>query len=128
MAMVLVLGIVAGVAWKGVRRVRQALAAQDAAHLAGAPANRVRLYTTSWCPSCAMAKAWLNGQHVDYVNLDVERDAWAWSEYRRLNPRGTIPTFDAYGEVVVGFDSRAYTAALARGSKQAGVPTPDTPP
>jgi len=113
---VLLMCLAGAIVWKGMRGVARALAAQEADHAAAAPTNPVRLYSTSWCPYCAKARAWLNGQHVDYVELDIESNAWARSEYRRVNPRGSIPALDAYGEVVIGFDPQGYTAALQRGA------------
>ena len=104
--------------WKGVQGVGRAVARSRAEHAAGAPANPVRLYTTSWCPVCKRAKVWLNSQHVDYVELDVESNRWARTEQLRLNRRGSIPTFDAYGEVVVGFDPQSYSDALQRGAQR----------
>ena len=96
-------------------RAERALAAAD-----GAPKSPVRLYTTSWCPHCSKAKAWLTSQHIAYAELDVESDRWARREHRRLNPRGSVPTFDAYGEVVQGFSPEGFQAALQRGAaKQA---------
>jgi glutaredoxin len=122
---VLVLTLAGAVGLKMAQRTLQARAAQEAAHAAGAPSNPVRLYTTSWCPHCARAKRWLDGQHVDYVALDIESDPWAQREIRRLNPRGSIPTFDAYGEVVVGFEPQEYATALARGAQRSqGAPAP----
>jgi glutaredoxin len=104
--------------WKGVQGAGRAVARMHTDHAAGAPANPVRLYTTSWCPHCKRAKTWLDNQHVDYVELDVESNSWARTEQLRLNRRGSIPTFDAYGEVVVGFDPQSYEAALQRGAQR----------
>jgi glutaredoxin 3 len=97
--------------WRVAKARAEAAAARDAQ---GAPVEAVRLYTTSWCPHCARAKKWLTAQNVVFVELDVERDAWARREHRRLNPRGSVPTFDAAGEVVQGFSEEAYRTALQR--------------
>ena len=51
---------------------------------------------------------------MDYAELDVEKNAWARRENLRLNPRGSIPTLDADGEVVKGFSAEEFQAALAR--------------
>jgi glutaredoxin len=122
---VLCLLVAVAFAWRGLRgaaaatgdRSRSAQAAGD-----GAPQNPVRLYTASWCPHCKHAKAWLKAQHIDYAELDVESDPWARREHRRLNPRGSVPVFDAYGEVVQGFSPEAFQAALARGAPHGGGP------
>jgi hypothetical protein len=53
---------------------------------------------------------------VEYAERDVERDDRARRAHRRLNPQGSVPTFDAYGEVVNGFDPEVWKAALERGA------------
>jgi glutaredoxin len=100
-----------------VQAARERAAATAAADEAE-PQNRVRLYTTSWCPHCKRAKQWLTAQHVDYVELDVESNAWARREHRKLSPRGTIPTLDADGAVVIGFSPEQFQQALRRGGAQ----------
>jgi glutaredoxin len=115
----LALLVAAGFTIQGIRGTVKLMsdpAAAQAAVDADAPTNPVRLYTTSWCPHCSKAKAWLRAQHVEYAELDVEHDAWAHREHRRLNPRGSVPTFDAYGEVVQGFSPEGFQAALQRGA------------
>jgi glutaredoxin len=119
---VLSLGFAGALAFKGLRGVWIALrdpgaaAAEASADAAEAQRTPVRVYTTSWCPHCARAKKWLSAQHVEYAELDVERDERAFRAHRRINPRGSVPTFDAYGEVVDGFDPVAWKAALERGA------------
>jgi glutaredoxin 3 len=118
--LLLSVALAGAVVWRGARSavdaLRERMAAQAVADAAEAPKNPVRLYTASWCPHCVRAKAWLTAQHVEFAELDVERNAWAAREHRRLNPRGGVPTFDAYGEVVAGFDPQAFQAALQRGA------------
>jgi glutaredoxin len=124
---VLSLAVAGSLAYKGLRGLVGAVrdpagtqAAADAAQAAQAPKIPVRLYTTSWCPHCTRAKKWLTAQHVEYAELDVEHDDWARREHRKLSPRGTVPTFDAYGEVVPGFSPEAYQSALQRGAARRG--------
>lgn len=122
---VLALAVAGAVAVKGLRGTPGAVpreSAEQAGGTADAKTASVRLFTTSWCPHCSRAKKWLAAQHVEYVELDVEHDASARREHRRLNPRGSVPTFDADGEVVQGFSPEGYQAALQRSAGRQGRP------
>lgn len=79
--------------------------------------GHVRLYTTGWCPHCKRAKSWLAAQHIEYEEIDLERDPRARRAHRKLSPRGSIPTLDANGVVVVGFDEAQYRSAIERGAQ-----------
>lgn len=64
----------------------------------------VTLYTTRWCPHCASARRWLRVRGIPFVDRDVERDAAAAAEHRRLEPDRVVPVFAIEGEgVVTGF-------------------------
>lgn len=76
--------------------------------------KRVTVYTTSWCPSCRVAKRYLDTRGVAYDEVNIERTPGAaerveaWSGGYR-----TVPTFDIDGTVVVDFDRHALDTALA---------------
>jgi glutaredoxin len=93
---------------------KQRAAAKAAVDAEGAPAETVRLFSTAWCPTCVKAKKWLNAQNIPFAECDVERDPWARREFRKLNPRGTVPVFDVAGEVVIGFNEDTYRTALQK--------------
>ena len=42
----------------------------------------------------------------------MQRDAAARREFARINRRGTIPTFDIDGQVVIGFSPTRVRAAI----------------
>jgi glutaredoxin len=73
---------------------------------------RITMYSTSWCGVCARARAFLQGSQIPFTDRDVEADAMAAQEARRLNPRGSVPTFDIAGTALVGFSPRSLTAAI----------------
>ena len=74
--------------------------------------------STSWCPHCKRAKAWLDDKKVAYAEIDVEKSAAAARDHRKVSPRGTIPVLDADGEVVVGFSEGAFQAAIDRAGRK----------
>jgi glutaredoxin 3 len=52
----------------------------------------VEIYTTRWCPYCAMAKALLRRKGVAYTEIDVARESERRSEMiERANGRMTVP-------------------------------------
>jgi glutaredoxin len=73
---------------------------------------RITMYSTSWCGVCARARAFLQSAQVPFTDRDVEADVMAAQEARRLNPRGSVPTFDIAGTPLVGFSPRSFTAAI----------------
>jgi glutaredoxin len=50
--------------------------------------DKVRIYTTAWCPSCKKAKAYLAAKGVPYEELDVETSERAGAEFARLGASG----------------------------------------
>jgi glutaredoxin len=76
--------------------------------------GRVVVYTTSWCPVCKRAKAWMNRNGVAYEERDIEASREYSSKMRALNPRGSIPTIDVDGDVLVGFSEQALMSSLER--------------
>lgn len=72
----------------------------------------ITMYSTSWCGACRAARAYFDDEGIAYRELDVERDRQAAMRMRELNPRGSVPTIDIEGQVLVGFSSRAIESAI----------------
>jgi glutaredoxin len=72
----------------------------------------VVVYTTSWCPHCREAKAWMATQGIAYEERDIEASQENKRMMKQINSRGSIPTFDVDGEVMVGFSATALTSLL----------------
>jgi glutaredoxin len=87
--------------------------AQPPAARARSGVHDVTLYTTSWCGWCKKTIAWLDGEGVDYVNKDVERDEAAAEEMRELTGGDSgVPVVVIDGEVIQGFDQRRMAKLL----------------
>lgn len=71
----------------------------------------VTMYSTSWCPVCTKARSYLQQQGIPFVERDVEASTEARSAQRALNPRGSVPTIDIEGTVIVGFSATGIDAA-----------------
>lgn len=71
----------------------------------------VVMYATSWCGYCAKARAFFDARKIDYVELDVDRDAEAAQINRRLGGGG-VPTIMVGDTLVNGFNEPVLTEAL----------------
>jgi thioredoxin reductase (NADPH) len=87
--------------------------AEEVARAAELARPRVRIYTTTWCSDCSVAKRYLRQRGVDYEEIDIEETPGAaelvetWSGGYR-----TVPTFVIGDAVIVDFDRQALDRAL----------------
>jgi len=61
------------------------------------------MYSTTWCPTCVSARKYMTEQAIPFTDFDVEASPSASAIHHRLNPKGSIPTIDVDGDVLVGF-------------------------
>ncbi len=55
--------------------------------------SELTVYATSWCPYCAILRADLDEEGVEYTEIDVDRDPEAADVVRQLNNGNrTVPT------------------------------------
>jgi glutaredoxin len=85
--------------------------------LFGSRKGKVTLYTTSWCPACKKAKAWLGEKQVEFQERDVERDPTARVDLASAaKEQGTttrgVPVLEAYGKLAEGFSEQTYRKLL----------------
>jgi glutaredoxin 3 len=72
----------------------------------------IYVYYAPWCPACKAARGWLRARQIPYTGFNVQRDPGAARRLRDLNPRGSIPTIEVDGKVVVGFDERKLSSMI----------------
>jgi glutaredoxin len=72
----------------------------------------ITMYSASWCGACSAARTFLQRAQIPFTERDVDTDAFAASDARRLNPKGSIPTIDVAGTTIVGFQPSAIIAAI----------------
>jgi glutaredoxin-like YruB-family protein len=75
--------------------------------------GEVYLYTTSWCPACKRAKAFLRREGVKFTEKDVENNRANLEEMLKKSggARG-VPVIDVNGTIMRGFSARALKQAL----------------
>lgn len=91
-----------------VTTIRSSLIGREASSVAAvtstAPASdAVLVYTTSSCPWCRKAKAWLDQRGVAYTERNVDQDPEAETEFKRLAGGHGVPTFVVNGTVQSGY-------------------------
>lgn len=69
--------------------------------------SRIEIYTKSWCPYCARARALLDARGLTYEITDVTTDAAREREMRTRAGRRTVPQVFIDDRHVGGFDDLA---------------------
>ena len=66
--------------------------------------TQVVMYSTSWCPFCAMAKRLLEEKGQTYEEIDVEAVAGSRQEMMEKSGRHTVPQIFVGAHHVGGYD------------------------
>ena len=64
----------------------------------------IKVYSTSTCPYCKMAKEYLNSKGVSYQDIDVSNDQAAAEEMVKVSGQMGVPVVVINGQPIVGFD------------------------
>lgn len=67
----------------------------------------VKVYSTSDCPWCKKAKAYLESKGIEYIDINVGKDIEGRKELLQISKQQSIPTISIDGNIVVGFDKDA---------------------
>lgn len=78
----------------------------------------ITMYSTSWCPSCVAAREYMTKNSIQFTEHDIEQSPSAREIQRRLNPKGSIPTIDVEGAVLVGFSGDSLEAMIEAAAKK----------
>ncbi len=83
----------------------------DDQSIASAGTNEVVMFMTSWCGYCRAASQYFTDNNIPYTEYDIERSSEGKQKYDQYNVRG-VPIIIINGEVIIGFDQNAISAAL----------------
>lgn len=75
-------------------------------------ADRVVVFTTTWCSYCKKAIAFLQAHRIRFEQYDIEKDPAAAKKMRELGGRGGVPFAILKGKPAHGFSERTYKKAL----------------
>lgn len=74
----------------------------------------VTIYSAPWCAFCHMAKQYLTDKHVDFEDIDVEKDAGAAESIFKKTGQAGIPVIEIGEAVIIGFDRPRIDSALSQ--------------
>lgn len=74
--------------------------------------SNVKVYTTTSCPYCKLAKDFLTENKIRFVEVNVEDSQEAASEMVEKSGQMGVPIIDVNGQIIVGFDREALKKAL----------------
>jgi len=66
--------------------------------------NKVKVYTTSFCPYCVTVKEFLKSIDVKFEEIDVSQHEAAQKEMIEKSGQMGVPVVEIDGKIVVGFD------------------------
>lgn len=72
----------------------------------------IKIYTTSTCPYCEMAKKFLKKKNIAYEELNVSMDDKARQEMIDKSHQMGVPVLDINGAIIVGFNRPEIEKAL----------------
>lgn len=78
---------------------------------AAARGGDIVMFTTTDCPYCAQARAWLKQHGVAHAECPTDTQAGCAERFAALGGRG-VPTMQVRGKVQMGFSARHVAAAL----------------
>jgi len=73
---------------------------------------KVKVYSTSTCPYCTMAKEFLRENKIEFEDIDVGADHEKAREMIEKSGQMGVPVIDVNGEIIVGFDKEKLKKAL----------------
>lgn len=75
----------------------------------------VKIYTTSTCPYCIMAKSYMNQQGITYTEYNVEKNPVYKADFKKLGGRG-VPLLIVGPYLMKGFSPSALEALRKKAS------------
>jgi len=72
----------------------------------------IKIYTTTTCPYCVMAKRFFKENNVKYEEVNVQENRDATEEMIQKSGQMGVPVIDVNGTIIIGFDKKALEKAL----------------
>tara|TARA_B100001750_G_C15089747_1_gene390077 strand:+ start:260 stop:508 length:249 start_codon:yes stop_codon:yes gene_type:complete len=65
----------------------------------------IKIYSTTWCPSCVLAKKFFNEINIEYEEINIEEINMSRQELSNLTGGSTVPQIIIHGESIGGYDN-----------------------
>ena len=72
----------------------------------------IKIYSTTHCPYCKMAKDYFTKNSVAFEEYNVENDEKALEEMVKKSGQMAVPVIDIDGKILVGFDKEGLSQLL----------------
>lgn len=72
----------------------------------------VKVYTTSVCPYCNLAKDFLKENKIKFEEINVQLNRNAAAEMIKKSGQMAVPVIDIDGKIIVGFNKEEIKKAL----------------
>lgn len=72
----------------------------------------VKIYTTTHCPYCVMAKKFLEENKVEFEEINVQENHEAAHEMVEKSGQMGVPVLEINGKIIVGFNKKEIKQAL----------------
>tara|TARA_B100001250_G_C19646568_1_gene720638 strand:+ start:171 stop:419 length:249 start_codon:yes stop_codon:yes gene_type:complete len=66
--------------------------------------KNIKIYSTSWCPSCDYAKRFLKDKGVLFEEIDIEEKGWNREDLFNLTGGRTVPQIVIEGKSIGGYE------------------------
>ena len=66
--------------------------------------DNIKIYTTSWCGPCKMAKRLLEEKGYTFEEIDIEEKGWTREDLFNKTGGRTVPQIVIEGETIGGYD------------------------
>lgn len=73
---------------------------------------QIKIYTTTYCPYCTLAKDWMKAHSLKFTEVNVENDQAAAKEMVKKSGQRGVPVIEVDGKIVIGFDKVALAKIL----------------
>lgn len=74
----------------------------------------IKIYSTSWCPSCVKAKRFFEMKGWKYNEINVADKHEDREEVFRVSGQRTVPVIQVSDEIIVGFNKKEIEAAVIK--------------
>jgi glutaredoxin 3 len=74
----------------------------------------VRIYSTSHCPYCTMAKKFFEDKGISFEEVNVEQDQQKAAEMVEKSGQMGVPVIEINGEIIIGFNRPEIEKALGK--------------
>ena len=65
----------------------------------------IKIYSTTWCPSCVMAKKLLDEKNIIYEEINIEEIGMSRDDLNQLTGGSTVPQIVIKGKSIGGFEN-----------------------